>query len=570
MAIPTWRAALAAWTRFIALARVPMRGRGKILTNRRRTLRVGRVGRIVLTCLGAALAMRAAPADALTGADVAQLVNQRYASRVEKCALDRPLWMCSGVIVRPLSGGASQHFAAPTASETQTQSVNLAFVRGDLRASSLGATAGLILEDGFTAVASQKSYDVRCVYPLSVEPTATSGAKGCDLPGGAASAPPDLSSCATHGVTDAAAWVDHFNASAQSVLKQCSMNALAAKSFYAAMQAHEQAPAPFGQTTMSLLVAAWNPALPATIPIQALYYDTGSAGQLLQAQRYQMQFYAATQVWLPILRVTFVPGQGATFGYDETEQLDEGFRVVERLTKRYLDTSPDCNAGTKAAYYCDGVLIRMVAVQYMPVWNPRADYYKRDGISFTYLRADAKVGAVATWTGGTGFIMKEFNAPAGHPLTLKCSFPTDAGTGGRSESCFSSATDKRFCDELGVTSYAIWVARYGAGGIGLHCPFRPDPAGFQLSITIRRDYPNIIMLGYPHNEITLKPWPSDIPGQLPLEAFVVVGSAFAGGRVMQQGYFDATGRFLPIVRVNVTAAATQVFTYVPADQISAN
>ncbi|AJP57766.1 hypothetical protein UC34_13815 [Pandoraea vervacti] len=519
--------------------------------------------------LGLAFAALCAHAQALPGPDVAQLVNQRYASRVQRCGVDRPIWTCSGLIVRALSGGASQQFAALTPDETQTQSVNLAFVRGDLRTSSLGATAGFILADGLTAAGWGKPYEVRCVYPFAVSPPGVSGSHGCDMLGSGPPAPPDWSSCVSNGVADATAWVAHFIANGQNILRQCSLSAHDAQQFYAAMQAHEQVTDALAQTALSLLSAAWNPAAPTTIPIQAFYYDASTPGQLLQAQRYQMQYFTATGQWMPILRVMFVPGQGATFGFDETDQMEEGFRVAERLTKRYADISPSCNGGKDPAYYCDGVLIRMVAVKDMPVWNPRADYLVRDGVSYSYLRADAKVTAVAGWTGGTGFIMKEFNAPAGQPLILKCSFPTDAHTGARADSCRSSSEGK-FCDELGVTSYAIWYARYAHQAISVHCPFRPNPVGFQLSITIRRDFPSDTILGYKHNEITIKPWPRDIPAKLPLEAFVAVGNVFADARIIQQGYFDATGRFLPIIRVNVTAAPTQIFIYAPGDQIGAN
>ncbi|WP_157123185.1 hypothetical protein [Pandoraea vervacti] len=509
-----------------------------------------------------------AQAQMLPGPDVAQLVNQRYASRVEQCGVDRAIWMCSGLIVRSLSGGASQQFAALTVEETQTQSVNLAFVRGDLRTTSLGATAGFILADGFTAAGWQKPYDVRCVYPFAVNPPGATGSHGCDFLGSTPPAPPDWSSCAANGVTDATAWVAHFLANGQNELRQCSLSARLAAQFYAAMQAHEQVSDALAQTPMSLLIAAWNPATPTTIPIQAFYYDASTPGQLLQAQRYQMQYFTATGQWMPILRVMFVPGHGAAFGFDETDQMDEGFRVAERLTKRYADISPSCNGGNDPAYYCDGVLIRMVSATAMPVWNPRDNYYVRDGISFSYLRADAKVTALAHWAGGTGLIMKEFNAPASQPLTLKCAFPTDAQTGQRADSC-RSISEGRFCDELGVTSYAVWYARYAHLGISSHCPFRPDPVSFQLSITIRRDFPSDVILGYRHNEITIKPWPRDIPEKLPLEAFVAVGNVFADARIIQQGYFDATGRFLPIIRVNVTAAPTQIFIYAPGDQIGA-
>ncbi|AKC71017.2 hypothetical protein MB84_18375 [Pandoraea oxalativorans] len=466
--------------------------------------------------------------------------------------------MCSGLIVRALSGGASQQFAALTTEEVQTQSVNLAFVRGDLRTSSLGATAGFILADGFTAAGWQKPYDVRCVYPFAVTPPGTSGSHGCDLLNSAPPVPPDWSSCAANGVTDATAWIAHFLSNGQNVLRQCSLSAHITPQFYAAIQAHEQATDALAQTPLSLLIAAWNPAAPADIPIQAFYYDVDTPGQLLQAQRYQMQYFTATGKWMPILRVRFAPGQGMSFGFDETEQLDEGFGVAERLTKRYADTSPDCDGGTKAAYYCDGVLIRVVAIRDMPIWNPRADYIARDGVSFSYMRADAKVTSLITGRGGTGFIVKEFGAPSAQTLVMKCAFPDDAGTGGRPDSCLSPG-QTLYCDALGITTYVAWR--------GIRCPFRVTPAQFELSVTLRRDYSG---LAYPWNEQTIKPWPPNIPEKLPLEAFINVGEGGADARVVQQGYFNVTGRFLPIIRVNPAAATGQIFTYMPADQIAAN
>ncbi|WP_150574392.1 hypothetical protein [Pandoraea aquatica] len=463
--------------------------------------------------------------------------------------------MCSGLVVRPLAGGASQQLAALTPEETQTQSAELAFVRGDLRTSSLGATAGFILADGFTASGWQKPYDVRCVYPVDVTPPGITGAHGCDLLGGTTPVPPDWSSCATHGVTDATSWLAHFVANGQTPLRQCSLSAQVATQFYAAMQAHGQVADSLAQMPMSLLIPAWNPATPATIPIQAFYFDVSTPGQLVQAQRYQMQYFTATNEWVPILRVMFAPGQGASFGYDETDQLDSGFRVVARLKARFADTSPSCNGGTRAAYFCAGVIIRMVAVRDMPIWNPRPDYITRDGVSTSYMRADARVTQLATGRGGTGLIFKEFGAPVEYPLTMKCAFPANAATASRPDSCMRPGQN-RYCDALGVTTYAAWGAS--------QCPFSVTPAQFNLSVTVRRDHAGAVDAW---NEQTIKPWTRDIPAKIPLEAFVAVGDAFVDARTIQLGYMNATGRFLPIVRVNATAAPDQMFIYVPADQV---
>jgi hypothetical protein len=69
-------------------------------------------------------------------------------------------------------------------------------------------------------------------------------------------------------------------------------------------------------------------------------------------------------------------------------------------------------------------------------------------------------------------------------------------------------------------------------------------------------------------------WPQDIPLQIPLEAFYysLKGHYTSKGLLQaqfgQHDYFQTTGRFLPIVKVDMEASDTNVFGYNPDDQIA--
>ena len=67
-------------------------------------------------------------------------------------------------------------------------------------------------------------------------------------------------------------------------------------------------------------------------------------------------------------------------------------------------------------------------------------------------------------------------------------------------------------------------------------------------------------------------WTEDDPQHLPLEAFAVftpslqAGDGLVGARYIQRDYFQVTGRFLPVVRVLLTAAPGSTFAYDVEDQ----
>ncbi len=309
------------------------------------------------------------------------------------------------------------------------------------------------------------------------------------------------------------------------------------------------------------LVKNWDDAAPTRIPLQALFYDLGTAGALRGAQRDQLAYFQATGEWLPILRLQRDEAQQSLFGFNQVDQLYVGYQVAARLNARYADTSPTCRDG-RAAFYCNGVLVRTTDQSTaFHSWNPSPGSVRGDGASFSYLRADA---GISRFYKSQGFVIREQAAPTGNPMRLRCAYPYDAGTGGSKDVC---RTHGGLCSELGVTSVQAWVARYGAS-VNRTCAFDLDPQQFQLSIDVRQNRGDF----YGWNEFMVAAWPQNNPVQLPIEAFIwnvqalVPGSGLIGAQYDQKDYFQVTGRYVPILRATLGAAAGQVFVFNPQEQ----
>lgn len=251
-------------------------------------------------------------------------------------------------------------------------------------------------------------------------------------------------------------------------------------------------------------------------------------------------------------------GAGVPFGFDERDQLEWGTAVVSDMTARYADTRLTCPDGS-AGYNCSGVMIRATgAGPTFHSWNPSPNSVSRNGVSFSYMRADMSISVL----GRAGLIMSELGAPTARRLEWRCSFPQNAGTSAKSNSC-NLGNDFRLCDARGITTAAQWRATFGTNS-NVACGLGPSAAQFAVLVELRR----AITTG--HNEVIIAAWPQNIPEQIPIEAFFYQADAErADAQFIQRDYMGMTGRFMPIVRVTVTNQAARIFTYSPDDQTGA-
>ncbi|MCE4059190.1 hypothetical protein LXM60_03090 [Pandoraea sputorum] len=516
------------------------------------------VRRVALIALAAFIHGIALPAHALPGTDVAKIINSRYNDTRDKCAIDKPAFFCSGLIVRPLDGATTANFWAPTAGEAASQSMTFTFLRRDIEINALAYSAGFILSDTLTAAGQGKTMNVRCAYPLDQTITGNPGDHGCNLAGGDTGAA-DPNSCDTEGVTDVAAWLTHFATYGW----QCSLSTTVASKFYMALQAHRAYADP--KRAPSMLIAPWLTDTPRSIPIQAIYFDISNGGQLAQAQRYQMAYYQATREWLPILRMSFDDAKRASFGFASDDQLASGFETADELNRRFNDTRSECPAA-RASVYCSGVVIRAV-VPGPTAWNPSADAISKNGVSTSFLRSDAYFYQPYR---SDGFVFRALDAPAGYSLTPRCMYPPDGNLHIRADGCGPSTAGPETgpCAAIGVDTLDKWRAHYARFG-PQGCSLAITASAFALSLQARQTFPRPPAGYETRNELVIAAWPANIPGSLPLEAFFYTGVAQAGAQTLQRAYYEVTGRFLPILKMEspVPYAGT-IFSYHPEDQSS--
>lgn len=480
---------------------------------------------------------------------VAAELNRRYADTQAACAVTRPAFYCSGVLVRALPPNRTNTFWTHDAIGTALGAESLAYLRADVGTQTLNQPSGVVFSSVLEAVAQGKSLDVLCAYPLVSDITGQRDAYGC-APLAGALVNDDPSSCAAVNVSTASQWLTHFAQVGGDRRRQCSFSTRVAAQFQASLVAHRQLPATATEPT-ELRVRNWNANAPGSLPISAVVYDVNQPNGLLSAQRDQLDYFTATGQWLPLLRLSLSDPSGKVFGFDQHEQLYIGYQVAARLNRRFSDTSANCGNG-QASYYCNGVLIRAAAASpSFHAWDPSPGSVRDVGVSFAYLRADFRITSLL---GTAGFIFSEFYRPVAYPVSLRCAYPVDAGTGA------PDRCRQPLCKDQGVTSVATWRARY-AGAPYSSCAFGPDAAAFQLNGEVR----NTLSYNW-HNEIIIAPWTQGIPEQIPLEAFFYMGGDLASAQFIQKDYYKFTSRFLPIVKVVLTGGAQQVFTFNPQEQ----
>ncbi|MDU9389538.1 hypothetical protein [Pseudomonas sp. zfem002] len=256
--------------------------------------------------------------------------------------------------------------------------------------------------------------------------------------------------------------------------------------------------------------------------------------------------------------LTLAAGLGCT-AIPATSAEDPGRSVVHRLQQRFDDTRAACEDGS-AAYNCSGVIVRAIRDPSNPTfWNPSPGGVERDGVAFSYIRAD--VGSLHL-AGNAGLIMRELGAPSEQRLSVRCVFPSNANTSMRADSCATEEFPLP-CHLSGVTDIPTWQAHYEQYGPVKSCYFAPTTEWFQFSIDVRAHFPQPENRKY-WNEVVIAAWPQDIPERLPIEALFYSGDGLSGARQMQDSFIRATGKFIPVVRIELTQ--DPVFYYSPKDQ----
>lgn len=284
---------------------------------------------------------------------------------------------------------------------------------------------------------------------------------------------------------------------------------------------------------------------------------------------------------MTIRRLRFLASSCAVFSLmacvsGEPRTALDGQSVADRLNALYANTVDDC-AG-QPAYLCSGVPVRVFDPFNggLPPLDPTPTQIDRDGASFSFIRKDLGIRHLYQM-GWAGYAVAMQEKPGFVALKARCAFPVDAYTDSRPDSCGRSRLDttptlkSRPCFEQGVTSPQAWRSHFASlPQDPFSCSFDVSAQGFVLSMAARAFIPDDSYRHDQWNELIIAIWKQEDVPRLPVEAmFFYPNELIAFWRVQRyqcQLYF-ATGRPVPLLKLDLAGGADAVFSFDPADQI---
>lgn len=264
-----------------------------------------------------------------------------------------------------------------------------------------------------------------------------------------------------------------------------------------------------------------------------------------------------------------------------------GEQVAKALEARYRDTRDNCGAASKPAFLCTGLLMRAtVPSPQSDAWNPSEMSISNGGVSFTYLRSDYKVKRLA-YSYDNGFIFYPIlGTPVGKlNIEVLCFFPLDGASSARSDGGCGEHPNypaiSRSCEELTpiIDTAEKWVEKYRQDFFSAYntqsiCSFNVKDGQDKAAAARFLEGMRAGRLIFPDafdtpNDMELKTWAQNIPGQLPIEAFFYTKSTgLAGAQLYQRRFRELTGTTIPIIYIQLpqTLEQSATFTFRAADQ----
>lgn len=274
-----------------------------------------------------------------------------------------------------------------------------------------------------------------------------------------------------------------------------------------------------------------------------------------------------------------------------SEKRQSGAQTANYLNEDYANTAQDCGKSTTPAFLCTGVLLRGTDAfsTSFNAWDPSPASVSSGGVSFSYLRHDAKFNKLA-YGYNNGFIFfPYFYAPDDQGIDtnidIMCSFPIDAGTENRSnKGCGASnsyPTQSIPCQQQGIYDADGWFAHYeqGGGNAAYQCGFIvADESSYNVADAFYQTILSMQKISYDsfyeQNELILATWAQSKQDSLPIEAFFYLDGSADGknsAQKNQQSFFNKTTNniWVPVIKVTMPATVTldATFTYNADDQL---
>ena len=255
-----------------------------------------------------------------------------------------------------------------------------------------------------------------------------------------------------------------------------------------------------------------------------------------------------------------------------------GDDVARHVQSRYDESRTDCGSKTSPAFVCSGLLLRSTIYDdnyhsWMP--NPQAD---AGGVVFSWLRQDTNF--LTSGPSSNGFIIyprSVSDAKGMTPLSVRCGFPLEAGSGGDDRCHFKWAP----CHLMKPPVHTAfdWLAIFQEG---------PSPApDDQCAFAVERGLPDTALAWMQivgvrqalqakrRNEIIVQSWRGTDEALMPVEAFFYrtsgngdPGPSLDAARKDQRKFRDVSGRWIPVIRwlASDSVVGGARFSYDVADQ----
>ncbi|EIK95337.1 hypothetical protein PMM47T1_17620 [Pseudomonas sp. M47T1] len=273
---------------------------------------------------------------------------------------------------------------------------------------------------------------------------------------------------------------------------------------------------------------------------------------------------------------------------------DLGSDTAKAMQASYDATPQNCDG--RPAYGCSGTLLRVTkpSDKYF-TWNNNPKAVEKGGISFSYMRADAPITALAESARSGYTLAPVLQRPAG---TMKyrplCAYPTDGDTwtrdkAGCGDNSLTPAIKENRCDKLGIHTAEQWVSHYRNSPQ----PFAPDAwqgnkdqrfiaqCGFDVRDKVEMPgaenfYQALRVMQlmndrpFAWNEIIVAAWDESRFKELPIQSFFYI-KGNAGGREdaqhVQRQWHQQTGKFIPVIQIQLPDAGSKArFDYHRDDQ----
>ncbi|MFQ6287580.1 N-acyl homoserine lactonase [Yersinia enterocolitica] len=260
-------------------------------------------------------------------------------------------------------------------------------------------------------------------------------------------------------------------------------------------------------------------------------------------------------------------------------------RTANDLTKQYHNSSSNCGSANKPAFLCSGIMLRgTVPSNLYHSWDPSPASVTSGGVSFSYLRKDAKFNRLA-YGYKNGFIIYPHNNTPTNLLKIEvlCSFPLDGDTINRSaKGCGANTAypaSSKACQSMGIRTAGAWSNHYKSVSNNPRqhqCAFdvRSSVSGnadyFSASIKARAYIASESFKE--QNEIRLATWSQGIASKLPIQAFFYVNNGLSNAQFDQRDYYNQTGLFIPIIKLTLptNSSADAKFNFYKSDQVVQN